>query len=137
MKLYGVFIGINLYEDKRIHSLTFACADAIKFNELVQASIVRNDQNTFVLTDEDATRSNILHLIGVQVASLATWDDIIFIHFSCHGSPEIGLGKRVDEASRYLIPYDARYDNIFGTGIDMEHELKRILERIKAKLIMV
>jgi uncharacterized caspase-like protein len=137
MKLYSVFVGIDRYEDQRIHTLTFACADAIKFNELIQASIAENDQHTFMLLNEDATRANILHKIGVQVASLATWDDLIFIHFSCHGSPEIGIGKQISEASRYLIPFDTRYDNIFGTAIDMEDSLIKILERLRAKLIIV
>ena len=91
MKLYGAFIGINEYKDKRIHNLQLARHDALRFNQLVQDYVKKDECKAFILTDQQATRSEILHLIGVEIAGLATRDDIVLIHFACHGSPEIGI----------------------------------------------
>lgn len=136
MKLYGVFIGINTYQDPSIRPLKFACADATRFDALVQNALSSAEYQSILLLDQEATRSNILDAIGNDIASQATPEDIVLLHFSGHGSPEIGRRQHLSQASRYIIPYDAAYDNFFGTAIDMEKGLQDILARLQARLVL-
>src|SRR5262249_2916353 len=63
-------------------------------------------------------------------------DDIVVLFFAGHGSPE--TGGSLDTVSRYLVLHDTEYENIFATGLDMEHELPRLcFDRIRAKLVVL
>jgi uncharacterized caspase-like protein len=135
VRLFALFVGIDTYADPRIRTLRFAKADAVRFKQLIEEHIDESERCTFLLTDRDATRSEILKKLGVEIATQATQQDIILVHFAGHGSPEIG--ERVDEANRYLVPYDAEYSNIFGTCIDMHRDLTSVLERLRAHFIVV
>lgn len=135
MKVIGAFVGINGYQDPRINGLGFARADARAFAIIFQHYIPNNQRYLFTLLDSNATRANILDTIGNKMATLAQEEDLVIVHFSCHGSPEIS--HSVDDVSRYLVCHDTAYDNIFGTGIDLDRDLKRLLERNKAHSIFV
>lgn len=136
MKLYGMFVGINTYQDTDITRLHFACADAVRFDALLQNALGSTEYRSILLLDAEATRSNILDAIGNDIASQATAEDIVLLHFSGHGSPEIGQKERIHQTHQYLIPYDAKYDNIYGTAIDMEEGLRSLLSRLRAKTIL-
>ncbi|MGH2506312.1 MAG: caspase family protein [Ktedonobacteraceae bacterium] len=136
MKLYGVFIGINTYQDADIPHLHFACADAKRFDQLAQKAFGKDEYQGILLLNQEATYRNILDAIGNEIASQATSEDIVLIHFSGHGSPEIGAGQHINQTSRYIIPYDAVYDNFYGTALQMEKGLKSILARLQARLIL-
>ena len=135
MKLYGVFVGINEYRDPRIKNIRFAVRDAQKFQNIVEARVVKDERKTWLLTDGHATRDKVIHTIGTELAYQAGNDDIVLIYFSGHGSPE--TTPKIDSLSRYLILNDTDYYRIFATGIDLEREIPRLLERIRAKLIIV
>lgn len=133
MKLYGVFIGIDKYRDPMIRNLNFAKADAERFYDLFQQKIDPASRTLWLLTDEDATRSQIIKTVGEDVSRLAEEEDIVIIQFSGHGSPE--TSGSVDQVSGYLIAHDTEYQSIFATGVDMERELIRWFHRIRSRVV--
>jgi len=80
------------------------------------------------------SKISILKTVGEDIARLAAHDDVILLFFAGHGSPETEGSP--DRASRYLIAYDTEYDNVYATGLDLESELRRLLERLRAKLVV-
>lgn len=135
MKLHGAFIGLNSYKDKRISPLNFARADAESFYKAVEDGLPKNETRLSLLVDKQATKQNILELIGERFPRNASSDDIVLLFFAGHGTPETDAS--IDNISRYIVTYDTKYDRIFATGIDMELDLNRLLKRISARLIVV
>jgi len=135
VKLFGAFIGLNQYLDNRIAALEYSRSDAELFDATVRRAFLPTQVQTWKLIDQQATKHRVLTLLGETLARVASKDDIVFLYFSGHGSPETSDG--IDDVSRYLITYDTEYDNIFATAIDVERDLVRIIERIKSSLIVV
>jgi hypothetical protein len=135
MRLHGVFVGIDRYSDRLIPDLRCAKADVDRFASLVEETLAPGERTIHRLADEQATRSAILGTIGVEVAATATADDIVVVHFSGHGSPELRGG--VDDAARYLVPFDAEYGNLYGSAIDMDRELAGLVRRIRARVVLM
>jgi uncharacterized caspase-like protein len=132
--LRAVVIGIDRYKDKNINRLSYACADAEAVASVLEGRIHPSERAVTVLTNQNATKRNINVAIGEDLARTARSDDIILLYFAGHGSPETEGSP--DKVSRYLIPYDTEYSNIFTTGIDMERELPLWFQRMnKPKLI--
>jgi uncharacterized caspase-like protein len=134
MTLYGVFVGIDQYQDPMIHSLEYAKADAQRFYQLFRERFDPADQALWLLMDEQATKLQTMKTIGEDVSRLAKEDDIVVLHFSGHGSPE--TSGSIDKVSRYLVAHDTEYESIFATGIDMERELRTLFHRIRSKLVL-
>jgi uncharacterized caspase-like protein len=135
MKLFGVFVGINKYKDSRIRPLNFAARDAQHFYDVVNERIEKSERKTWLLTDEAATRTGFMRLVGTELAGQVSENDLVLLFFSGHGSPE--TSGHIDNTSRYLIMHDTDYNNIFSTGIDLERELTTLVKRIKSKWVMV
>ena len=135
MKLFGVFVGVNDYRDNRISNLQFAAHDAEQFHRIVNHRISKDENKTWLLTNQQATRDSVVHTIGTELAYQVNNDDIVLLYFSCHGSPE--TTPQVDNLSRYLILHDTDYSRIFATGLDLERTVPNLLERISARLILV
>ena len=134
MKFYSVFVGINEYQDQRISPLRFAIHDAQQFYERAIEYWANDEQETWLLTDQEATKKRVTSLIGTELASQVQEDDMVLFYFSGHGSPE--TTGEIDNISRYLIMYDTDYKDIFTTAIDLERELDRLLKRLKSKWIV-
>lgn len=64
----------------------------------------RRDLQTYLLLDAEATRIDILDLIGMDLPLSVHNDDVVLVYFAGHGSPEVhpGLGQ----ASRFLVCHD-------------------------------
>ncbi|WP_420119935.1 caspase family protein [Nakamurella sp.] len=135
MRLHALLIGIDKYQDDRIPNLRFAVADARRFHDIAVAALHPSEISIGYLYDEAATRPAILKAIGTDLAAQAQPDDVVLIHFAAHGSPELNEGA--DATARYLVPYDAVYDNLLGTGIDMERDLTTLLRRLGARVVVV
>ncbi len=134
--LHAVLVGINKYKDPNINNLSFAKNDAVVFGKLLEDRIQQSDRTIRLFLDEAATKRNIMAAIGEDLPRSVAPDDIVLLYFSGHGSPE--MDNSTDKTSRYLIPHDAEYSNIYATGIDMERELPRWFERItQSKLVLM
>nr|BBH94453.1 hypothetical protein KTA_26520 [Thermogemmatispora argillosa] len=135
MKLHGVLVGINRYEDRRIGTLQYAARDAERFYAQLASSLAAEDLSLQLLTDERATRKAILMAVGELLPRQARPEDAVLLYFAGHGSPE--TGEAPDRVSRYLIAHDTEYDAIFATGLDLERDLIRLVQRIASRLVVV
>jgi uncharacterized caspase-like protein len=136
MKIRGVFVGIDTYKDPNISRLQYAAADAHSLYRLFEANLEPNDRDVRLLTNGAAAKQTVMKAVGEDLARVTVEDDIVVLFFAGHGSPE--TGGSLDTVSRYLVLHDTEYENIFATGLDMEHELPRLcFDRIRAKLVIL
>lgn len=133
--LYSVVIGIDSYSDSRITNLACARNDAAQFARMLTERVKPSERSVQLLVDEQATRLGIVKAIGEDLPRIQSIDDFILLYFAGHGSPETSGAP--DEVSRYLVPHDANYDSIFATGIDLERELRTLLERQRAARVVL
>lgn len=135
MRLFGTFVGIDQYVDPQISSLKWAAADADTFHALVNDGLRPRDRQLFLLKNQEATKVCILKTIGEEIVRQAAPEDIVLLFFAGHGSPETDGSP--DRAARYLIAHDTEYNSIYATGLDFESDFRRLLERMRAKLVVV
>ena len=132
---WAVVVGVSKYQDSRIPQLRYAATDAKAFSDwLVSSSGGRfPPANIKLLVNEDATGDNIKEALFVWLRQ-AIKEDTVIIYFACHGSPEQpGSNKNL-----FLLPYDARYENIVTTGFpmwDIETALSRFIQSKKIVVI--
>lgn len=131
---WAVIIGVSAYEDSRIPSLRYATRDAQAFNDwLVSPGGGRYAPSKVkLLLDKDATNEKIKDALFNWLKQ-AIEEDVVVIYFAGHGSPESPDAPQ----NLYLLPYNARYDNIAVTGFpmwDIETALKRF---IKARRVVI
>jgi TPR repeat protein/ferredoxin len=135
---HAVVIGIDIYEDRGITNLKFARADAEElYKVLIDPELGRfSPDNVILLLDEEATERNIRSAIGTQVKRRAGVDDIVYVYYAGHGSAEIEpVCRYQDGLEKYLVPHDARLDDLFATGIPM-NEIQRYFSRIESRQII-
>lgn len=133
--LHAVVVGINRYQDAQIANLRYATADARAFYEHLVGMLSPDGGNVRLILNEEATLRALRTAIGEDLARAAMPDDIVLLFFAGHGSPE--TDDRVDHISRYLIMHDTEYDNIYATGLDIETDLMRLLERIDSRRVVI
>ena len=81
-------------------------------------------------------REEVQTAIGEDLSRAVGPDDVVLLYFACHGSPEMRASK--DERSLYLILHDTQYQRIYATGIDMEVDVMRWMDRLgDAKLVVL
>ena len=133
-KKWAVIIGVSDYSDTRIPQLRYASADAIAFHKWIISPNggKYSPANVKMLINNDATGRNIKNALYVWLKQ-ALEEDMVTIYFAGHGSPESPDSPN----NLFLLPHDARYDDIATTGFpmwDVETALKRF---IKAKKVVV
>ncbi len=133
-RFHAVLVGINSYADPTIPALRFACADARVFGTLLTESASSADITVHTLLDRDATRSNVLRLVGVDIAQRVKSDDIVLFFFAGHGSPEVYPG--LDTLSRFLICADTERESLLSGAIDIQADLTRLAARLQARLVL-
>ena len=134
--LRAVIVGINCYKDESITDLRWARRDAEELAAAINTRIESAERYVRLLVDEEATKTAILKAIGEELPRLESPKDLILLYFAGHGTPE--LAGSPDTSSRYLVAHDTEYDSVFATGIDMENDLKRLLERLhKAGVVVI
>jgi len=135
---HAVIIGINQYQDERIPNLKFARADAESIYQILidpELGCIPPD-NVIFLTDEDATRKNIVSAIGTRIPRCTADKDVVYIYYAGHGYPELDpRAHSHDGMDKYLVPSDAESNDLFSSGISME-EIQRFFSRIAAKQVI-
>lgn len=135
---YAVVIGIGKYKDPGIPTLKYAANDALSIYNILIDPKYGNfpKENVLLLLDEQATLTEIKSAMGTYLARKAGKDDTVAIYFAGHGSPEIDpTGKADDRLEKFIVPYDARKDDLFGYGLSMD-EIRNIYERIESKRVI-
>jgi uncharacterized caspase-like protein len=134
--LHAVIVGVDEYDDAEIPPLSCARRDAETLAGLLSSRIKQDELRMKVLVDKKATRSNVVSAIGEDLPRAVGHDDIVLLYFACHGSPEKELPP--DDVSMYLVLHDTDYRRIYSTGIDMERDVLRWMERLrKPKLVLL
>jgi hypothetical protein len=134
---FALVIGISKFTDKAIEPLEFAAKDANDF-----AAVLRDPRygrfppdNVTVLTDEKATRANILNEVQ-RLILLTREEDLVVVYVSSHGSPEQedqGL-----KGTGYIITHDTQIKNLWVEAVgyqDFTEKLSRIPARRKVTFL--
>ena len=107
---YALVVGIEHYRD--IPAPDGARRDAERFATLLKRTLGLREQNVHLITDEHATRTDILGQLEWLKATVTPGSRVYF-YFSGHGAPDVAT------SSSFLLPYDADTKRISGTGISM------------------
>jgi len=116
---FALVVGVGKFRDPAIPTLRFAAKDARDLAAvLTDPHYGRFEpQNVTLLTDEQATRANILNALQA-IFERAQEDDLVFLYISSHGSPrqdERGLG-----GVGYIVTYDASLKNLWVDGLEYQ-----------------
>lgn len=125
-KRIAAVIGINDY--KYWPPLTGAEPDARRVAEQLKKL---GFETVLELYDEDATRDGILRLLGSELQSQTSENDMVMIFFAGHGQTETLPGPG-QEKRGYIIPVDGNPQHVFSTGIPMR-QLRELTNRLPAK----
>jgi len=133
-KIWAIVIGINEYQNTR--NLRYAVNDARGFESYLKEYIGIPDEHIFFLTDQGATQAEIKSLLGTKIKRKAGKDDTVIIFYAGHGAVETDpLDPDGDGFEKYLLPYDARLDDLYSTAIAMK-EVRTIFQRINAERLI-
>jgi S1-C subfamily serine protease len=123
---YAVIIGINAYE--KWPSLEYAVNDA----RSIQKRLKEMGFDTITLLDNNATRENILKVLGDELPKKVQKNDRVIIFFAGHGqTEEIADGSQMG----YIVPVDSDTRNIFSTAISMD-QVRQFSRRLPAKHVL-
>ena len=110
MTFHGLFVGIDRYASPLISDLSCSARDARALYALFADSV--GDDHSTLLTDVQATRREILGRL--ELITTADTDDLVFIHFSGHGSD-----------THHLVTHDAEPHLLDRTTIRLEELVDR------------
>jgi hypothetical protein len=98
-KRHALLIGINDYSSKDLPDLRGAVNDVRLLKRLLMTTYGFSEQDITVVADSEATREGILRELE-KLASRAGTDDVVYIHYSGHGSQVEDLDG--DDASHFI-----------------------------------
>ena len=129
---WAAVIGIDDYQNWP--KLRYAANDAQGVRDVLIQKYQFKPQNVFLLLNNDATRQNILSLLGDKLgnADLVKREDRVFVFFAGHGATrKLPSGRDLG----YIIPVDADLSNYEGQAISMTN-FQDISESIPAKHVL-
>jgi len=126
---WAVIIGINDYNN--IKGLHYAVEDAQDMKNILVEKFNFEDKNIMFLTDEDATRDNIISAL-YETAQRAGDNDRFIIFFAGHGTQK-KLASGGEKG--YLLPVEADTSKLYLSGIDM-NEINNISKETRAKHVL-
>jgi len=129
---WAAVIGIDAYETWP--KLSYAANDAQAVRDLLIKKYNFKPDHTFLLLDKEATRQNILSLLGDKLGNpdLVKREDRVFVFFAGHGATRhLASGRDLG----YIIPVDADLTNYEGQAISMTN-FQDIAEAIPAKHVL-
>ena len=124
---WALIVGINDYE--HVPGLNYAVEDALAIKNMLINVYGFPRTNVRVLTNSEATQSNIKRELSALVKSAGSNDRVVF-YFAGHGETET-LGIEGGDMG-FLIPADGDAEDLYLTAIPMD-ELRRISSWSKAK----
>jgi peptidoglycan/xylan/chitin deacetylase (PgdA/CDA1 family)/TolA-binding protein len=129
---WAAVIGIDDYQTWP--KLRYAVNDAQAVRDVLIQKYRFKPENVFTLFDKEATRENILSLLGDKLASasMVKHDDRVFVFFAGHGATrKLASGRDLG----YIIPVDGGLDDYQGQAISMSN-FQDISEAIPAKHLL-
>ncbi len=130
---WAVVIGVSQFADKSIN-LKYAAKDASDFRDFIVNKCNFAADHVRLLTNEKATKENILDLLGDSfLPRVALPDDLVLIYFSSHGSAS-DLDLR---GVNYLIAHDTVVDRLYSTGIEIQTLANIVKTRIHCNRALI
>jgi tetratricopeptide (TPR) repeat protein len=130
---WALVVGVSNFKDASIN-LKYAAKDATDFkNFLINTEHFKAD-HVKLLTDETATRENIIGLMGDKwLASHVKPDDLVVVYVSSHGS------RSQDEAGgvNFLVAHDTNKNSLLATGIPMQWLTKMVKEQVHSDRVVL
>lgn len=130
---WALVVGVSNFKDPSIN-LKYAAKDATDFkNFLVNTEHFKAD-HVKLLTDETATRENIIGLMGDKwLASHVKPDDLVVVYVSSHGS------RSQDEAGgvNFLVAHDTNKNSLMATGIPMQWLTKMVKDQVHSDRVIL
>ena len=123
---YALVVGINKYD--HWPSLEYAAKDAAE----IAAVLKQKDFHVFILTNQKATKQNIMGQLETIRKSVDANSRVVF-YFAGHGQTEDLPGGR---ERGYIVPADADAYDWEGTMLPMD-QLNRTIKNFKAKHILL
>jgi len=132
--IWAVVIGIDTYP--HIRQLKYAVDDARLFYEYLVKYTHIPQRNVTLLSDHEATLTQIRSALGTQLKSIAGKDDMVIIFFAGHGATEKDvMSPDGDGLEKYLLPYDANPEDLYATALPMR-EISHIFKRIQSERLV-
>lgn len=130
---WALVVGISKFADPSIN-LRFAAKDAQDFRDYLVKEAKFAPDHVRLLTDEQATRENILDTVGDKwLPHVANPDDLVLIYVSSHGSP-----SKVDlNGVNYLVAHNTDKNRLYATGVPMQDLVKMIKDRVHSDRIVL
>lgn len=129
---WAAVIGIDDYQ--KWPKLRYAANDAKAVRDLLVQKYKFKPNNVFLLLNQDATRQNILSLLGDKLANtdMVKREDRVFVFYAGHGATrKLPSGRDLG----YIIPVDADLTNYQGQAISMTN-FQDVAEAIPAKHLL-
>ena len=129
---WAAIIGIDDYQ--KWPKLRYAANDATAMRDILVQKYQFKPQNVFLLLNGQATRENILSLIGDKLANpdMVKREDRVFVFYAGHGATrKLPSGRDLG----YIIPVDADLQNYQGKAISMTN-FQDIAEAVPAKHLL-
>ena len=135
-KIWAAVVGINQYQKTR--SLKYAVNDANAFKDYLKSNLQLPSHQIFSLSNQEATKDNLLSILGTKLRRKVATEDTVIIFFAGHGAVEADpIDPDGDGFEKYLLPFDANLDDLYSTAISMG-EVTRIFHRIQSdRLIFI
>ncbi|HEV8239062.1 MAG TPA: caspase family protein [Thermoanaerobaculia bacterium] len=134
---YALLVGVGDFADPDIPKLHFAAKDARDLRAVLVDPRYGNfpADNVRLLTDQDATRVNILKELN-RLSLEAQEDDLVLLFFSSHGSPhKEGTGL---QGIGYILTHDSSRQEVFLNALefdDLASKVSTIRARRKVTLL--
>jgi len=129
---WAAIVGIDNYANWQ--KLQYAVHDAEGVKQLLIENYKFRPDHIFTLLNEQATRANILSLLGDKLADpkMVHREDRVFVFYAGHGATrKLASGRELG----YIVPVDADLTNYEGSAISMTN-FQDISEAIPAKHVL-
>lgn len=131
---WALVIGIGKFSDSSISTLKYSDKDAKDFSNYLVSNAHFPPGHVKLLTNEQATRENILAHLGNEWLPRVTHpDDVVLVYFSTHGSPA-GMDKN---GVNYLVTHNTDTQCLHATGIPIQDLTRLIKKRVHADRVVV
>lgn len=130
---WALVIGISSFHDTSLN-LRFAAKDAIDFRNFLVNQAGFQADHVKLLTDHEATRANIVALLGDKwMKRVVKADDLAVVYISSHGTQ---AASQVGGAN-FIVPYEGNSHNIVFSGIPMQWLLAGLKDLVHSDRICV
>jgi hypothetical protein len=130
---WALAIGVSNFKDPTIN-LKYAAKDATDFSNFLVAKQHFKADHVKLLTNEQATRQNIIEMLGDKwLGKLAQKDDLVLVYISSHGSSSMDDAGGVN----FLVTHDTNKDSLLATGIPMQWLTKMVKEQVHSDRVIL